>query len=99
MKQHYAGRHVASLGHILIPSQPVFVLTAYQCWVLSGEATNTDVKVFYDSSWVRMITVAMATLKLTMNNKNTTHVIEKYIIHKIKCNHKDIFPLLKTVYV
>jgi hypothetical protein len=27
LKQQSAGRHVASLGHILIPSQPVFALS------------------------------------------------------------------------
>ena len=40
LKQQFAGRHVTPLGHIiLIPSQPVFVLSPY-CCVLSGEATN-----------------------------------------------------------
>ena len=41
LKQQFAGRHIAPLGHIiLIPSQPV-------CYcVLSGEATNTNFKVF-----------------------------------------------------
>ena len=46
LKQQSAGRHVEPLGHnILIPSQPVFALTPERC-VLSGEATNTNVKVF-----------------------------------------------------
>jgi hypothetical protein len=41
-----AERHVALLGHIiLIPSQPVFVLSPY-CCVLSGKATNTNFIVF-----------------------------------------------------
>ena len=39
-------RHVAPLGHIiLIPSQLVFVLSL-SCYVLSGEATNTNCIVF-----------------------------------------------------
>ena len=46
LKQQSADRHVAPLGHIiLIPSQPVFVLSP-QCCVLSGEATNTNFIVF-----------------------------------------------------
>ena len=46
LKQHAAGRHVVSLGHIiLIPSQTVFALCPY-CCVLSGEATNTNFIVF-----------------------------------------------------
>jgi hypothetical protein len=41
-----ADRHVSSLGHIyLIPSQPVFVISPL-CWVLSGEAANTNFIVF-----------------------------------------------------
>ena len=37
-----AGRHVTPLGHIiLIPSQPVFVLSP-KCCVLSGEATHIN---------------------------------------------------------
>ena len=41
-----ADRHVAPLGHIiLIPNQPVFVLSPY-CCVLSGKATNTNFIVF-----------------------------------------------------
>jgi hypothetical protein len=46
LKQQSAGRHVAPHGHIiLIPSQPVFARSPYWC-VLSGEATNTNFKVF-----------------------------------------------------
>jgi len=46
MTQHYAGRHVAPLWHIiLIPSQTVCVLMPFYC-VLSGEITNTNVFVF-----------------------------------------------------
>ena len=41
LKQQSAGRHVATLGHIiLIPRKPVFALSPY-CCVLSGETTNT----------------------------------------------------------
>ena len=42
-----AGKHIAPLGGhiILIPSQPVFVLSPY-CCVPSGEATNTHFPVF-----------------------------------------------------
>jgi hypothetical protein len=46
LKQQSAGRHVTSLGHIiLIPSQPVFAFTP-SCSVLSGEATKTNFIVF-----------------------------------------------------
>ena len=46
LKQHSAGRRVASLGNIiLIPSRPVFALPSY-CCVLSGEASNTNFIVF-----------------------------------------------------
>ena len=46
LKQQPAGRHVAPLRHIImIPSQPVFALTP-QCYVLSGEAANTNCIVF-----------------------------------------------------
>ena len=47
LKQHFAGGHVAPLGHInLIPSQPVFAgLTPKSC-VLSRKAANTDLRVF-----------------------------------------------------
>jgi hypothetical protein len=46
LKQQSAGRHVAPLRHIiLILSQPVFALSP-ECCVLSGEATNTNFKVF-----------------------------------------------------
>ena len=46
LKQQSAGRHVAPIGHIiLILSKPVFALSP-KCWVLSGEATNTNFKVF-----------------------------------------------------
>ena len=46
LKQRSAGRHIAPLRHtILIPNQPVFVLSP-QCCVLSGEATNTSFIVF-----------------------------------------------------
>jgi hypothetical protein len=46
LKQQFACRHVAPLGHIiLIQSQPVFALTP-ECRVLSGEATNTNFIVF-----------------------------------------------------
>ena len=38
----FAGKHVVPLGHIiLIPSQPVFALTP-KCYVISGEAVNTN---------------------------------------------------------
>ena len=40
------GRYVALLGHIiLISSQPIFDLI-FQCFVLCGEATNTNLNVF-----------------------------------------------------
>ena len=46
LKQQSTGRHVAPHGHIiLIPSQAGFALTPYWC-VPSGEATNTNFKVF-----------------------------------------------------
>jgi hypothetical protein len=46
LKQQFEGRHVAPLRHIiLIPSQPVFVLSPY-CSVLSGEATHINSIVF-----------------------------------------------------
>ena len=46
LKQQSASRYVAPLGHIiLIPSQLVCDLTR-ECCVLSGEATNTNFKVF-----------------------------------------------------
>jgi hypothetical protein len=46
MKQQSAGRHVASLRHIiLIPSQPIFALSSESC-VLSAEIANTNVMVF-----------------------------------------------------
>ena len=46
LKQQSVGRHVVPLGHIiLIPSQPVFVLSPY-CCVHSGEATNTNFIIF-----------------------------------------------------
>ena len=46
LKQQSAGRHVAPLGlMILIPSQPVFVLSA-KCFMLSGDSTNTNSIVF-----------------------------------------------------
>ena len=46
LKQQSAGRHVASLGHIiLIPSQAVIANTPY-CCVLTGEATNTNFIIF-----------------------------------------------------
>jgi hypothetical protein len=45
-KQQFSGRHVDPLGHIiLIPSQPVFVLSPL-CCVISGEAINTNCIVF-----------------------------------------------------
>ena len=44
LKPQSKGRHVTTIGHIiLIPSQPVFVLTP-QCCTLGGEATNTNFK-------------------------------------------------------
>ena len=46
MKQQSAGRHVATLEHIiLIPSKPVFALSSYSC-LFSGEATTTNFIVF-----------------------------------------------------
>jgi hypothetical protein len=46
LKQQSVGRHIAPLWHIiLIPSQPVFVLSPW-CCMLSGEATNTNFIVF-----------------------------------------------------
>jgi len=46
LKQQSAGRHVVPLWHIiLIPRQPVFVLTPY-CCLLNGEAANTNLIVF-----------------------------------------------------
>ena len=46
LKQQSADRHVAPLGHIiLIPNHPVFALSP-QCCVLSGETTNTNLRVF-----------------------------------------------------
>jgi hypothetical protein len=46
LKQQSEDRHVDPLGHIiLIPSQPVFVLSLERC-VLSGESTNTNLIVF-----------------------------------------------------
>jgi hypothetical protein len=46
LKQQSAGRHVAPLEHIiLIPNQPVFALSP-ECYMLSGEATNTNFIVF-----------------------------------------------------
>jgi hypothetical protein len=46
LTQLSVGRHVAPLRHIiLIPSQSVFALNP-SCCVLSGEATNTNFKVF-----------------------------------------------------
>jgi hypothetical protein len=43
-------RHVAPLGYIiLIPSQPVFTLTT-ECFVLRGEARNTNLIVWFDHS-------------------------------------------------
>jgi hypothetical protein len=46
LKQQSVDRHVSPLGHIiLIPNQPVFVLSLY-CCVLSREATNTNFIVF-----------------------------------------------------
>jgi hypothetical protein len=46
LKHQSADRHVAPLGHIIqIPSLPVFALSP-KCWVLSGEATNTNFIVF-----------------------------------------------------
>jgi hypothetical protein len=42
LTQQSADRHVTTLGNIfLIPRQPVFSLSP-QCWVLSGEATITN---------------------------------------------------------
>ena len=42
LKRQSSGRHVPPLGHIiLIPSQPVFVLSPW-CCVHSGEVTNTN---------------------------------------------------------
>ena len=42
LKQQSADRHVAQIGHIiLIPREPVFVLSP-KCCVLSGEPTNTN---------------------------------------------------------
>ena len=47
LKQQSLDQHVAQLGRIiLIQSQPVFALSPY-CCVLSGEATNTNLIVFY----------------------------------------------------
>ena len=44
LKPQSKGRHVTTIGHIiLIPSQPVFALTP-QCCTLRGEATNTNFK-------------------------------------------------------
>jgi hypothetical protein len=53
LKQNSTGRHVASLGHvIMILSQPVFSLSP-ECCVLSGEATNTSFIVFgLTRSWI-----------------------------------------------
>ena len=46
LKQQSMDRHVSPLGHIiLIPSQLVFVLSL-SCYVLSGEATNTNFIIF-----------------------------------------------------
>ena len=46
LKQHYAGRHVTPLGHIIqIPRQSVFALSPEYC-MLSGEATNINFTVF-----------------------------------------------------
>ena len=46
LKQQSAGRHVVPIRHIiLILSKPVFALSP-KCWVLSGEATNTNFIVF-----------------------------------------------------
>jgi hypothetical protein len=45
-----SGRHVAPLVHIiLILSRPVFALFP-QCCMLSGEATNTNISLWYDST-------------------------------------------------
>ena len=45
LKQQSVCRHVASLGHILIPNQPVFTLPPYYC-LLSSKAANTNFMVF-----------------------------------------------------
>jgi len=46
MKQHPAGRHVATLGRIiLIPRQSLFALTS-KCCVLGGQAANANFIVF-----------------------------------------------------
>jgi hypothetical protein len=81
LKQQFAERHVALLGHIiLIPSQPVFSLSP-QCCVLSGEATNTNVIV---------VGLTLPGLKRTIyrtrgehaNNYTTDMVSMKWIIWK-----------------
>ena len=46
LKQQFANRHVAPLGHFIpIPSQSVFAFSPY-CCVLNGDATNTNFIVF-----------------------------------------------------
>jgi hypothetical protein len=91
LKQQYAGRHVAPLGHIiLIPSQPVFALFP-SCCILSGEATNTNCIVFgltRPRIIARSIALEANTLIIT-----TDAVIEAYI--EI-CT--DLNDLLETAY-
>ena len=63
LKQQSTGRHVALFWNIiLIPSHPVFALTPW-CWLLQGEATNTNFIVWL--TWPRVEPRSMSMLTIT----------------------------------
>jgi hypothetical protein len=84
LKQQSADRNVAPLGNvILIPCQAAFAFSPY-CCVLSGEATNTKVIVFFfDSIEARTVVDAVTPLHhrcscqstKTNTNDNKWHVV------------------------
>jgi hypothetical protein len=75
--------YVAQLGNIiLIPSQPVFVLTRYSSWVVSGEAANTNYIVF-GLTWLGLnpwsTSLKAGTLAITADEVLTQRTIHTYL--------------------
>jgi hypothetical protein len=73
-------RHVAPLGHIMILSQPVFALSPLY-YLLSGEATNTNFKVFD--------LILQLNIKIYhTQGKDTNHYLTDVVDHCGNCRNK-----------